>query len=266
MTPLASCAFVGTVVHKRLSPRRHAFSYRVFALALDVDEIDRLDQELRLFARNRRSLVSFHDGDVATGTGIRVADHARRLLAEAGLATFGARITLLTYPRLLGYVFNPLSVYFCRDEDGRLGVVVYEVTNTFGERKSYIVPVGEAESAVIAQRCPKELYVSPFTAARGEYGFRIVPPGERVVVGVNFREAGRAVLKTHFSGSRVPLDDAHILRLVARHPLMTVKVMSAIHLEAVRLWLKGVPVVPHHGSPAYSATLAATPSGEAPNA
>jgi DUF1365 family protein len=266
MSAFSSCAFEGTVVHKRLVPRRHAFSYRVFALCLDVDEIDALDQRLRLFGRNRTRLVSFHDRDVGERTAEPVAAKARRLLAAHGLGAFGARITLLTYPRLVGYVFNPLSVYFCHDEAGRLGSLLYEVTNTFGERKCYAVPVGAGAGAmgsVVAQSCAKELYVSPFTARAGTYGFHIEPPHERVAIGVSLREAQGPVLKTHFTGRRVPLDDASIARLVLRHPLMTLKVMGAIHVEAARLWLKRVPLVDRHVSPNYSVTLASPTTREA---
>ena len=120
--------------------------------------------------------------------------------------------------------------------------------------KSYVIPVPTG-SSVISQDGAKEMYVSPFTGADGHYGFHCIAPEERVVLGVNFREGGRPVLKTHFRGNRRPLTDATILSLLARHPLMTLKVMGAIHVEAARLWAKGVPLVTRHASPAYSFTL-----------
>ena len=255
MTRLASCAYVGTVVHKRLVPRQHAFSYRVFALCLDVDEIDALHARLRLLSRNRWNLLSFHDRDHGAGDGAPAGQHVRGVLRQAGLEHAGARIRLLCYPRVLGYVFNPLSVYFCDDSSGRPGAIVYEVTNTFRERKSYVIPVGGMPSEVIAQHCAKEMYVSPFTAREASYGFHVVPPGDRVVVGVDVRDGGVPVLKTHFRGERRELTDIGIARLVARHPLMTLKVVGGIHLEAARLWLKGIPLVPRHSSPAYSFTV-----------
>jgi DUF1365 family protein len=255
MSGFASCIYAGTVVHKRLAPRPHAFQYRVFALCLDVDEIDRLDGMLRLFSRNRRGIVGFRDSDHGDGSATRVGEKARRLLADAGLGRFGARIELVCYPRLLGYVFNPLSVYFCRDAEERVGAVIYEVNNTFGERKSYLIEAGARHDGVIAQSCAKELYVSPFTNALGSYAFHTVPPGERVLIGVAFREADRPVLKTHFRGDRVALSDRAIAAMLLRHPLMTLKVVAAIHVEAARLWAKGVPLVARHASPAYSATI-----------
>lgn len=254
MTAFASCIYEGRVVHKRLTPRLHAFSYRVFALSLDLDEIGELDARLRLFSRGRRNLLSFWDGDVGAPGPERIAEKARSLLDRSGLSHCKARIELVCYPRLLGFVFNPLSVYFCRDKAGRLGAIIYEVSNTFGERKSYVIPAAAGDGQ-IAEQCAKEMYVSPFTDAAGSYGFHVVAPSDRVVIGVNFREAGRPVLKTHFSGNRHPISDAAIASLIVRYPLMTLKVMGAIHYEAVRLWAKGVPIVPRHVSPSYSVTI-----------
>lgn len=258
MTALASCLYEGTVVHKRLTPRHHAFSYRVFALCLDVDEIDLLDQRLRLFSRNRRNLLGFRDADLGDEGGEPVAVKARRLLDHCGLGSCGARIELVCYPRLLGYVFNPLSVYFCRDVSGTVGAVIYEVSNTFGERKSYVIATNGA-TGPISLGCDKEMYVSPFTGPTGQYSFHCIAPSHRVVIGVNFREAGQPVLKTHFRGERKSLTDSAIAGAMARHPLMTLKVMAAIHFEALRLWAKGVPLVTRHASPAYSFTKVERP-------
>lgn len=269
MSPFRSCAYVGTVAHKRLTPRQHAFSYRVFALCLDVDEIDRLAAELNLFSRGRWNLLSFHDRDYAAGTGEAIGEHVRGMLRDAQLQSFGARIELVCYPRLLGYVFNPISVYYARDESGRLGVIIYEVTNTLAERRSYVIPVADAdgtEERTLMQRCAKQLYVSPFTTTDdADYSFHVLPPGERIVIGVDLRENGRPVIKTHFRGERLDLSDRAIAGLLLSYPLMTLKVIGAIHVEAARLWLKGVPVQSYRASPRYSVTTAKPPSREATN-
>lgn len=267
MTELASAAYVGRVVHNRLRPRKHAFAYRVFTLLLDVDEIDQIARQSRLFSRTRWNVFSFYDRDYAAGDGERVGDHVRRVLTEAGLGACGARVTLLSYPRIFGTVFNPLSVYFCHDANGRLGAVIYEVSNTFRERKAYVIPVADAaEGDRLEQRCAKELYVSPFTAAEGHYAFHIQPPSARVMVGVDLCDADGPLLKTYFAGERAPLTDGVLARLAVSHPMMTAKVVGGIHLEAFRLWLKGVPLVTRHVSPAYSFTVVTSHAGDASHA
>ncbi len=262
MKALKSCIYEGTVVHKRLFPRAHGFSYRVFSLCLDVDEIDTIDRTLRLFSRNRRNVMSIRDGDLGAGGTESIGDKVRGVLAASGLSQSAARIELVCYPRLFGYAFNPLSVYFCRDDAGTLGAVIYEVTNTFGERKAYVIP-SDGQDGAISQSCAKELYVSPFTAAEGRYGFHAVPPCDRIVIGVNFRENDRPVLKTHFRGVRRPLSDAGIAGLIVRYPLMTAKVIAAIHFEAARLWAKRIPLAERRTSPSYSFTLVDHPSRNA---
>lgn len=249
MTTFRSALYRGEVVHARLRPVTHKFRYRVFALALDVDEIDAVARAIPLFSRNRVNVLSFFDSDVGAPGDTPVADKIRALLANVGLSECGARIALLTYPRLWGYVFNPLSVYFCYDASSRLGATVYEVTNTFRERHAYILKAG------MPQTCRKDLYVSPFTETPANYAFHTEAPDERVVVGVALREPAGPVLRTHFAATRKSLTSASVAAAVATHPLMTMKVIGAIHFEAARLWRKGVPIVKRYASPAYSYSL-----------
>lgn len=255
---LRSAIYTGEVVHVRLHPRRHRLRYRVFALAIDLDELDALSSGLRLFGHNRRALFSFHDRDHGTGEegGLRRWVDAR--IAEAGLDPTGMRVDLLCYPRVFGYVFNPLSVYFCSDAAGLVRLVLYEVCNTFGERHTYAIPVDDADGPAIRHACDKALYVSPFLSMDCRYHFRIVPPGDRVSVAIDETEAGRPVLFASFSGRRRALGDAALLRLLFSYPLMTLKVTAAIHFEALRLWLKGIRI--HRHRPARTAP-ARTPAG-----
>jgi uncharacterized protein len=256
-----SCIYHGQVVHKRLRPKPHALSYRVFAMYLDCDALGDIASRLRLFSHNRWNLVSFHDADHGAGAGIPVAEHARQTLADAGLAHAGARVFLLCYPRVLGYGFNPISVYYGFDTNNRLGAAIYEVNNTFGERRSYVVPIDDAKGAAgpHAHGCAKELYVSPFTDMRGRYGFRLSEPGKALTLGVSLRDDDGPLLKTHFRGDAQPLTDTMLARLLASLPLLTLKITAAIHYEALRLWLKGVPLTVRPKAPRYAVTHVPAP-------
>jgi hypothetical protein len=250
-----SLIYVGEVVHKRLRPRHHSLSYGVFSFLLDVDRIDELAASTRLFSHNHFNLVSFHDRDHGAGDGKPVGTHVREVLASAGIATGGGKVLLLCYPRVLGYVFNPLSVYYAYDAGGALTALVYEVNNTFGERTSYVVPAGTGTDGVYAQACNKVMFVSPFASGRGRYGFRVTAPGDDLLLAVLFRDADGPLIKTHFKGAAVSFTDGRIARLALRFPLMTLKVMAGIHLEALKLWLKGVPLVKGHTSPRYAVAI-----------
>jgi uncharacterized protein len=237
----ASCLFEGWVMHRRLRPRHHRFKYRVFSMLVDVSELPRLDRELRFFKWNRFGLFSFHDRDHGDGGDLNA--WLDRLLTGAGLQAQGARY-VLCYPRILGYVFNPLSVWFCHDCDERLAAIVYEVHNTYDERHAYVLPVGQ-DSRLVRHGCAKDFYVSPFLSRDCRYLFRVRAPGEDVAIAIHEEEAGAPILNASFAGVRAGLSDASLLRMLLRYPLMTVKVVAAIHFEAVRLMLKGIRRHPH---------------------
>lgn len=249
---LDSAIYTGDVVHVRMRPAIHKLNYRVFALLLDVDGIDEVAARCRLFKRNRAAIVSFHDRDHGSGDVSDIAAHARTTFTNAGLPEAGHRVLLLAYPRILGYVFNPLSVYYGFDAEGRLAGLIYEVNNTFRERTSYVVAAGSSDNGTFHQACDKQMYVSPFTPPDARYGFRLTEPSAKLLVGVHLHDAHGALLRTHFRGTRRPLDDRVLLGQLVRLPLMTLKVIGAIHLEALRLYLKRVPVVRRHPSPRYS--------------
>jgi len=235
----------GFVSHTRVSPKRHSFRYRVFSLLLDLDEIDGFALRSRLFAHNRRRVVSFHDEDHGDGRPLR--DWVQAKLAGAGIVADG-RVEVLCYPRLWGFVFNPLSVWFCRRADESLAAVIYEVHNTFGERHTYVLPV-TANGASIQQSCDKDFYVSPFLSMDCAYQFRVEQPGKSVLIAIRESERGNFVLNAVFSGKRQTLSDKTLMLAILRHPLMTLKIVAAIHLEALRLWLKRVPSHAHITKP-----------------
>ena len=254
-----SCIYCGTIAHKRLKPRPHALSYDVFWTFLDLDRIDELSSRVRLFSHNRFNAVAFYDRDHGTGDG-DLAAHARSSFASAGLADATDRVFLLSYPRVAGYVFNPISVYFGYDSGGRLAGAIYEVNNTFGERHSYVVGVrgatdaGPASRPIHAHGCEKRLYVSPFTEMEGRYSFRLGEPSSEFVLGVMLRDGGGPVLKTHLRASAIPFTDASLARLLLTPPGMTLKVTAGIHYEAAKLWFKGVPLTARPKGHSYSAS------------
>ncbi|WP_367716047.1 DUF1365 family protein [Nitratireductor sp. GISD-1A_MAKvit] len=236
----SSAIYSGQVVHTRHAPRVHRLRYRVFSLELDLDELPALSSSLRLFGHNRTALFSFHESDHGDGEKDGLRRWVDRQMRAAGLDPASMRVSLLCYPRILGYVFNPLSVYFCRDKSGVVRLILYEVCNTFRERHTYVLPAGTAGQKHVTHSCDKALYVSPFLSMNCRYDFRILPPGEKVGITINETENGSPVMFAAFTGKRVELSDRALLRLFLTHPLMTLKITAGIHFEAMRLWLKGV--------------------------
>ncbi|WP_051560048.1 DUF1365 domain-containing protein [Marinobacterium jannaschii] len=261
MAQFLSRIYTGSVMHHRYRPRQHRFIYRVFSLCVDIDELPQLHQRLRLFGHNRRNLFAFYDRDYGNGQEGGLRDHAETLLRKNGLQQFSQRIELLCYPRILGYVFNPLSVWFCYDQQNRPGAIIYEVSNTFGERHSYVLPAELTETEdnpPLRQRCDKAMYVSPFIGMQCDYSFQIRPPAEQVAIRIHQSEHNQPLLLASFSGTQQPLSDRQLIRLFLRYPLMTLKVIAAIHWEALRLWLKKTPLQPRP-----DADHPAAPSGDA---
>ncbi|MCA1952152.1 MAG: DUF1365 domain-containing protein [Hyphomicrobiales bacterium] len=242
--------YTGAVMHQRMRPAPHRFRYSVFSLLVDLDRLDAAGRLARLFSVGRFNLIGFSPRDHGAPGETDPAAAARRLLADAGLATPVARVLLLCHPRVLGFVFNPLAVYFAYDAAERLIGIVYEVRNTFGGRHSYVAPLraGEASAAGIRQEAEKRFHVSPFLGPVMRYHFRLRPPGTRdVAVRILETDADGPILAATFTGTALPLSDAACLRLALTMPLMTIKVVLGIHFEALRLWFKGIAV---HRAPA----------------
>lgn len=240
----SSALYVGHVRHTRLRPFVHAFTYRVFALLIDLDELPALDRRLRLFSHNRRNVLSFMDRDHGPRDGTPLRPWIEERLAFDGIDITGGRVRLLCMPRVLGYVFNPLSVWFCHDRDGGLRAILYEVSNTFGERHGYLLPVlpGDETGGTVRQRTAKSFYVSPFLPPQGRYGFRVEVPGERLRLAIRLQDALGPLLAASQTGRRRPLNDASLTAALAYAPALTWKVIAVIHWQALRLWLKGALV------------------------
>jgi len=242
--------YVGRVMHRRLGAVRHRFSYRVFCLLVDIDRLDALGRRLRLFSHNRPNLIALRDRDHGARDGSPLRPWVEGRLAEHGLSAGAARIELLCFPRVAGYVFNPISVYFCRDSRDGLVAMIYEVHNTFGEEHAYVLPVdrtgasGDAERrgrAPVLQECAKRFYVSPFIGMEATYRFRLKEPAERLSFLIRQSVPAGELLIATLDGRRRPMDDRTLLRTFAAHPAMTFKVITAIHWQALKLWLKGAP-------------------------
>jgi uncharacterized protein len=256
-TSNAASLYFGDVMHARLKPRRHRFNYRVMSLLIDLDRLDEADRQSRFFGVNRAALYSFHEKDHGERDGSSLRSYAQRCAAKHGIELAGGRVLLLCYPRLFGYTFNPLSVYFCYADRGSLALIIYEVRNTFGETQSYILPVrpGEISAAGIRQEQDKLFYVSPFVGMGMRYHFRISPPADSVKLRILETDREGPLLAATFSGRRRTLTTPALLRAFVALPLVTLKVIAAIHWEALRLWLKGVRILPKDAAIANAADM-----------
>lgn len=254
MAEQQSALYAGHVMHHRMYPVKHRFIYRVFSCCLDLDELPQLNR-LKLFSVNRFNLFSFHEKDHGLSDG-QLAQQIRDLLTARGYQRATHRIKLLCYPRILGYAFNPLSVYFCYAADGQLAVILYEVSNTFGSRHTYLLEA-DPQADIIRHGCHKQMYVSPFMPMATAYHFRIKPPAEQIAVcirqterlsepetGESHSSTATPILHATFSGQHTTLNDRTLIKMFLKYPLMTLKVIGGIHWEALKLWRKKLSIQP----------------------
>ena len=237
MTAPDSGLYVGTVSHSRLRPFQHSFEYRIFTMLIDIDEIDAIAARLRLFSHNRFNLFGLSDSDHGSRDGAGLRRWIDQQLAAAGIDLAGGSIMLLSFPRVLGYTFDPLTIWYCYDAGGTLRALLHEVKNTFGEQHGYLVPV----AGDLRHRFDKRFFVSPFMDMDASYEFALNEPADRLAVGITMHDHEGPILRASLRGRRLPLTDTNLLRLFFTHPLLTVKVMSAIHWQGLLLWHKGAP-------------------------
>jgi DUF1365 family protein len=253
--PLHSALYQGVVVHQRFKPTGHRLRYRIVSLLLDLDELAEVGRRFKLLSIDRFNLFSVRERDFGAGTPTGLRDWVAAQCVAAGILADGP-IRLLTMPRVLGHAFNPLSVFFCYRRDGSLAATLYEVSNTFGERHSYLIPV-PAGVTMIRQSCRKTFYVSPFMPMEMEYRFRVVPPARRVSVVIDgLGEQGRLITAS-LSGRRAELTDGALLRAFLGAPALGMKVVGGIHWEALKLWRKKVGLHTKPAPPADPITIVA---------
>ncbi len=219
--------YVGRTVHQRFAPRPHRFSYGIFQVLLDVDRLEEAAAGLKLFRIGRFGLFSFTAADHGARDGSSLRTWVEGRLADAGLPATARTIRLLTFPRMLGFVFNPLSIFFVHGADDRLEAVIYEVNNTFGQTHAYVAPANGG--AREAQSARKAFYVSPFFGVEGGYRFRLAAPGQRFKLTIVKEISGQTDFIASQLTQRRPLTDGHLLRLSLAMPLMTLGVVAAIH-------------------------------------
>ena len=248
----AASLYVGEVMHQRMKPVGHRFSYAVFSLLVDLDRLEDANKQSSLFSVNRRNLVSFFEKDHLDGGETTLRAYADRLLSDAGIVTPARQILLICYPRILGFVFNPISVYYAYGAKEDLIAVIYEVRNTFGDRHSYVCPIsaGELTEAGLRQSVDKIFHVSPFIPMAMRYHFRMLPPGDIVRWRILETDLEGPLLSATFSGERRDLTSGVLARLLARIPFLTFKIVAAIHWEALKLWGKGMKYIPRPAPPA----------------
>jgi DUF1365 family protein len=238
----SSCIYNGNVIHKRFKPKEHFFKYKVFSLFIDLSELKELDDKLKFFSINKFNLISFYEKDHGERDGSSLLSWVKLNLSNNNISTEKIKIKLLCYPRILGYVFNPLSIFFIYDKDENLISILYEVKNTFGEQHTYIFKV-ESENKLIQNNCLKKFHVSPFIEMNCNYFFRILNPGEKLSVIIDQYDLEGKILFASQDGKRSDLTSENLMNSYLKHPLMTFKIISAIHFEAFKLWIKGIKFV-----------------------
>jgi DUF1365 family protein len=249
---LKSALYFGAVMHRRHRPRPHKLRHGVFWTLLNLDEVDALDRRLALFSHNRFNVFSLHDADHGDGSTVALRAQIDRHLAAAGLRA--DKVFLLCMPRVFGYSFNPLSIYFCCSADGAIDAILYEVHNTFGERHSYLVATaGQAQP--FEHSCDKQFYVSPFMGMQLTYAFRTLADNASVAVTIRGADEKGPMIDASLAGRSAALTDLKLLQAMVVYPLLTLKVIAAIHWHALRMLLKGYRIAPRPKPPLDSVTI-----------
>jgi hypothetical protein len=237
-----SYIYSGNVVHKRFKPKIHFFKYKVFSLLIDLSELELLDKNLKIFSYNKFNIVSFYDRDHGARDGSSIKEWVIDNLKKNNIDNENIQIKLLCYPRIFGYVFNPLSVFYIYDNNSNLISVLYEVKNTFGEQHTYIFKT-DIDQNLIQHTCKKKFHVSPFIEMDCTYFFRLLKPGKKISVIIDQNDKDGKILYASQDGVRSEMNNSNFVKSYLKHPLMTFKIILAIHFEAFKLWSKGIKFI-----------------------
>jgi len=238
----SSSIYNGHVIHKRFWPKKHFFRYKVFSLLIDLSELYQLEKELTLFSYNKFNVLSFYDIDHGPRDGSSLVDWVKKNMTKNNISTEEITIKLFCYPRIWGYVFNPLSVFFVYDKNSNLVSILYEVKNTFNEQHTYIFKLQKSEE-LIEHSCRKKFHVSPFIEMNCTYYFKITKPGEKISVYIDQYDNENKLLVALQEGIKVTLNNKNLIKVFFSHPMMSFKIILAIHFEAFKLWVKGIRFV-----------------------
>ena len=231
-----SCIYNGEVTHTRFKPVRHFLKYKTFSLLIDLDEINLLDKSIGIFSHNKFNIFSFYDKDHGDRDGGNLKDWVISNLKKFRIKENITNIKVLCYPRILGYVFNPLSIFYCYEKD-KLVAIFYEVKNTFNEQHTYIFKIKNNEE--IIQKCRKKFYVSPFMDMETFYNFKLINPNDKLSVFIKQTDADGTILTATQTGDKKEFSYKQLAINFLMYPLMTIKIISSIHYEALLLWKKG---------------------------
>ena len=237
-----SYIYTGSVIHKRFKPKIHSFNYKVFSLLIDLSEIDLLNKNLKIFSYNKFNIISFFNKDHGPRDGSSLKNWVVNNLKKNNIETNDIQIKILCYPRIFGYVFNPLSVFYVYDKNLVLISILYEVKNTFGEQHTYIFKT-KKENNLTQHVCKKKFHVSPFIQMNCVYFFRLLKPGNKISVIIDVQDLEGKILYASQDGIKSELNNNNLIKSYLKHPLMTFKIIMAIHYEALKLWIKGIKFI-----------------------
>jgi DUF1365 family protein len=244
---MGSALYVGKLRHRRFTPKAHSFSYPVFMAYLDIDRLPELMRVSRFSGYNRWNWTAYCERDHFGDAKLSLRERLKMDAERNGIAMPDGPIFLLTHLRYFGYVFNPVSFYYCYDANGNVATMMAEVNSTFGETHNYWLDGSNQQESTAANRytTPKAMHVSPFMDMRMQYDWIFTPPGGRLVAHMSTVADGKAFFDATLELERRPWERRELHRVLAAYPLMTLRVIGGIHWEALRLWAKGVPVHTH---------------------